>query len=103
LVHDIMFGPDWGAACPSCTEYTSEFAGALIARLRSRDTAFAMVCRAPAASCARAARFSTRTRPTPGGLDHVDFAYSFLDMTALGRQEAWEEPKDRAPMIRDTL
>ena len=49
FVHHIMFGPDWDAACPSCTEYTSEFTGALITRLRSRDTAFAMVCRAPLA------------------------------------------------------
>ena len=24
-------------------------------------------------------------------------------MTALGRQEAWEEPKGRAPVIRETL
>ena len=37
---------------PSCTEYTSEFADALIGRLRSRDTAFAMVCRAPQAKIA---------------------------------------------------
>ncbi|HEY2075152.1 MAG TPA: DUF899 family protein [Streptosporangiaceae bacterium] len=37
------------------------------------------------------------------GLDHLDFAYGFLDMTALGRQEAWEEPKGRAPDICDTL
>ena len=26
------------------------------------------------------------------GLDHLDYAYAFLDMTALGRQEDWEEP-----------
>ena len=26
------------------------------------------------------------------GLDHVDFAYAFLDLTAFGRQEAWEQP-----------
>ncbi len=25
FVHRIMFGPDWDAARPSCTEYTSEF------------------------------------------------------------------------------
>jgi predicted dithiol-disulfide oxidoreductase (DUF899 family) len=31
------------------------------------------------------------------GLDHVDLAYAFLDLTALGRQEPWEESKDRAP------
>jgi predicted dithiol-disulfide oxidoreductase (DUF899 family) len=37
------------------------------------------------------------------GLDHVDFAYAFLDLTALGRQEDWEEPKGRAPEIRGTL
>jgi predicted dithiol-disulfide oxidoreductase (DUF899 family) len=37
------------------------------------------------------------------GLDHVDFAYTFLDLTAFGRQEAWEDPKDRAPVIYGTL
>jgi predicted dithiol-disulfide oxidoreductase (DUF899 family) len=37
------------------------------------------------------------------GLDHVDFGYAFLDMTALGRQEEWEEPKGRAPAIQGTL
>jgi predicted dithiol-disulfide oxidoreductase (DUF899 family) len=25
------------------------------------------------------------------GLDHVDLPYAFLDLTALGRQEAWEQ------------
>jgi hypothetical protein len=33
----------------------------------------------------------------------VDFAYAFLDLTAFGRQEAWEEPKGRAPVIQGTL
>ncbi len=31
------------------------------------------------------------------GTDIVGSAYSFLDLTALGRQEDWEEPKGRAP------
>ena len=31
------------------------------------------------------------------GTDIVGSAYSFLDLTALGRQEEWEEPKSRAP------
>jgi len=35
------------------------------------------------------------------GLDHVDFAYTFLDLTALGRQESWEQPAGRAPVLRD--
>jgi predicted dithiol-disulfide oxidoreductase (DUF899 family) len=165
LVHHIMFGPDWDAACPSCTEYTSEFNDALVSRLRSRDTALTMVCRAPMAkiNAYRAGRgwvvpwyssygsdfnydfqvtldrsvpqldYNYRPEPEllgggqstelPGasaflrdgdeifhtysayarGLDHVDFAYAFLDMTVLGRQEEWEEPKGRAPVLGRTL
>jgi predicted dithiol-disulfide oxidoreductase (DUF899 family) len=165
FVHHIMFGPDWDAACPSCTQYTSEFNESLITRLRARDTAFAMVCRAPLAKIEAytagrgwalpwyssfgsdfnydfgvtldkaAGLVSYNYRPEedlagrdepvelPGascflregdeifhtysayarGLDHTDFAYAFLDLTALGRQEAWEEPKDRAPAIQGTL
>jgi predicted dithiol-disulfide oxidoreductase (DUF899 family) len=30
------------------------------------------------------------------GVDHFGGAYGFLDLTALGRQEEWEEPKGRA-------
>jgi len=31
------------------------------------------------------------------GLDHIDLPHAFLDLAALGRQEAWEEPKGRVP------
>jgi predicted dithiol-disulfide oxidoreductase (DUF899 family) len=165
VVQHVMFGPDWDAGCPSCTLHTSSFTDALVARLRSRDTAFAMVCRAPIdkISAYTAGRgwavpwYSSYTsdfnydfqvtldksvpqldynyRPEPGllddaqatelpgvscflqdggqifhtysayarGLDQLDFAYRYLDMTAFGRQEAWEEPKGRAPEIRGTL
>jgi predicted dithiol-disulfide oxidoreductase (DUF899 family) len=161
FVHHVMFGQDWDAGCPSCTQYTSEFTEALIRRLGTRNTALAMVCRAPLAEIEAytAGRgwvlpwYSSygsdfnydfgvtldpahgpviyNYRPEPGlvdgegpaempgascflrdggevfhtysayarGLDHVDFAYAFLDLTAFGRQEAWEEPKDRAPVI----
>jgi predicted dithiol-disulfide oxidoreductase (DUF899 family) len=34
------------------------------------------------------------------GTEYVGNAYTFLDMTALGRQEDWEEPKDRAAAAR---
>ena len=165
FVQHVMFGPDWDVACPSCTEFTSELTGALVERLRSRDTAFAMVCRAPldkiqAYTAGRGwpvpwyssygsdfnydfqvtldgatglVTYNYRPEPDaargersvelPGascfvrgggevfhtysayarGLDHVDFAYTFLDLTAFGRQEAWEEPKGRAPVIHGTL
>jgi predicted dithiol-disulfide oxidoreductase (DUF899 family) len=165
VVQHVMFGPDWDAACPSCTEFTSELTGALVARLRSRDTAYAMVCRAPMAKIEayRAGRgwavpwyssyrsdfnydfgvtldkaagqvtYNYRPEPDladggrscelPGascfvrdageifhtysaygrGLDHIDFAYAYLDLTGFGRQEAWEEPKGRAPVLHGTL
>jgi predicted dithiol-disulfide oxidoreductase (DUF899 family) len=32
------------------------------------------------------------------GLDHLEYPYAFLDLTAFGRQEDWEEPKGRAPV-----
>ena len=34
------------------------------------------------------------------GTDHLGGAYGFLDLTALGRQEEWEEPKGRASLVR---
>jgi predicted dithiol-disulfide oxidoreductase (DUF899 family) len=33
------------------------------------------------------------------GTDHLGGAYGFLDLTALGRQEEWEEPKGRAAAV----
>jgi predicted dithiol-disulfide oxidoreductase (DUF899 family) len=33
------------------------------------------------------------------GADHLVGTYSLLDLTALGRQEEWEEPKGRAPSL----
>jgi len=33
------------------------------------------------------------------GTDSLGGSYSFLDLTALGRQEEWEEPKGRAPRV----
>ncbi len=34
------------------------------------------------------------------GLESTGGSYYFLDLTALGRQEEWEEPKDRSQSIR---
>jgi predicted dithiol-disulfide oxidoreductase (DUF899 family) len=33
------------------------------------------------------------------GLDHTDQVNAYLDLTAFGRSEAWEEPKGRAPVL----
>ncbi len=34
------------------------------------------------------------------GLESTGGSYYFLDLTALGRQEDWEEPKGRADSVR---
>lgn len=36
------------------------------------------------------------------GNEYIPSLYTMLDLTALGRQEAWEEPKGRAPRLHDT-
>jgi predicted dithiol-disulfide oxidoreductase (DUF899 family) len=160
IVQHVMFDPSWDAACPGCTASVDELAGGMLAHLRSRDTAFALVSRAPLAKLQRyqAARgwtipwysshdsdfnydfqvtldksipqleYNYRARPellvgdqisaeTAGlscflrdggavfhtystfarGTDTLASAYSMLDLTVLGRQEDWEEPKGRAP------
>ncbi len=35
------------------------------------------------------------------GTEYIGNSYTLLDLTALGRQEAWEEPKDRNQSSRD--
>ena len=45
---------------------------------------------------ATATASSTRTRVYARGLETIGGSYYFLDLTALGRQEDWEEPKGRA-------
>ncbi|HEV2639816.1 MAG TPA: DUF899 domain-containing protein [Actinocrinis sp.] len=37
------------------------------------------------------------------GVDHIGGAYGFLDLTALGRQEDWEEPKGRSGTERGAV
>jgi predicted dithiol-disulfide oxidoreductase (DUF899 family) len=34
------------------------------------------------------------------GTEYLGNAYTLLDLTALGRQESWEEPKDRTAAVR---
>jgi len=161
IVQHVMFGPDWDAACPGCTAGIDETSEGTLAHLRTRDTAFALVSRAPLDKLEkyRAARgwtipwyssygsdfnydfqatldkdrqqlvYNFRDEPdlladadsteVPGlscflrdgdqvfhtystwarGVEYVGSAYTLLDLTALGRQEDWEEPKGRAPRL----
>jgi predicted dithiol-disulfide oxidoreductase (DUF899 family) len=161
IVQHVMFGPDWDAACPGCTSGIDETADGVLAHLRTRDTTFVLVSRAPLDKLEkyRAVRdwtipwyssygsdfnydfqatldrdrqqlvYNYREEPdmvaeepsteVPGfscflrdgdqvfhtystwarGTDTTGSTYSLLDLTALGRQEDWEEPKGRAPRV----
>jgi predicted dithiol-disulfide oxidoreductase (DUF899 family) len=163
IVQHIMFGPDWDAACPSCTNSVDEISDGLLAHLHARDTAFVLVSRAPLAklrvySASRGwtvpwyssygndfnydfqvtldesvpqVYYNYRLEPNllgddrstemPGhscflrdgseifhtystfgrGNEYTPSLYTLLDLTGLGRQEAWEEPRGRAPVLHD--
>jgi predicted dithiol-disulfide oxidoreductase (DUF899 family) len=160
IVQHVMFGPDWEAACPGCTASIDEMSDGVLAHLRSRDTAFALVSRAPwpklqkyqesrgwtvpwysssgsdfnydfrATVDKSQPEYNYRDQPDllsegetstevsglscflrdgdevfhtysawARGTDILGSTYSLLDLTALGRQEDWEEPKGRAPRL----
>ncbi len=164
VIQHVMFDPDWEAACSGCTAGVDEISDALLRHIESRDTAFALVARAPYDKFrayadsrgwtvplyssfgsdfnydfhvtldssvtpvvfnyrneeelkAAGMGWATEGGPSeqPGmssflrdgdevyhtystfarGTEYFGSAYSLLDMTALGRQEAWEEPSGR--------
>jgi predicted dithiol-disulfide oxidoreductase (DUF899 family) len=163
VIQHIMFGPDWDAACPSCTTFLNELSQPVLDRIYACQTAYALVSRAPLAKLQAyqaskgwswpwyssngsdfnydfevtldesRGQLNYNYRPEPGllaggrstemsgascflrdggkiyhtysayarGLDHTDLPYAYLDLTALGRQEAWEERKGRAPVVRE--
>lgn len=157
IVQHVMFDPGWDAACPGCTASVDELSDGVLRHLRSRDTAFVLVSRAPLAKLQKyqASRGwtvpwyssaqsdfnydfqvtvdqdhpdynyrvenvdSPEPQELPGvstflrdggqvfhtystyarGTDILGSSYSLLDLTALGRQEDWEQPADRAPRL----
>ena len=57
-------------------------------------------CPAAPASSRSTAASSAPTPCTPGASRRTGGSYYFLDLTALGRQEDWEEPKGRSESVR---
>jgi len=169
IIYHFMFDPTWEDGCPSCTAGTDELSQGFFDHIRTRDTSYAMVSRAPLAKLerykakkgwdipwyssfgtdfnfdfgvtvdesvqpgeynyrtkaefeARGSDFFDSDQPfeMPGrscflladgrlfhtysqyarGLECTGGSYYFLDLTALGRQEDWEEPKGRADDAR---
>ena len=148
VLQHVMFDPNWDAACDGCTAGLDETAPGVLQHMRSRDTAFAAVSRAPLAKLAAfkakkawdfpwfssygsdfnydfqvtlngGGEYNYRVIDSSGelpgvscflrdgdsvfhtystfarGTDQLGNSYSWLDLTALGRQEDWEEPKGR--------
>ncbi len=56
LVYHFMFDPSWDEGCPSCSFVADNFAGSLV-HLAARDSAFAVISRAP---LDKIERFKTR-------------------------------------------
>jgi predicted dithiol-disulfide oxidoreductase (DUF899 family) len=162
IIQHVMLGPDWEQPCPGCSASIEELAPGVLDHLRTRQTAFALVSRAPYDKIAAMAKergwfvpwyssygsdfnydyqvtldadrgqdqYNYRAEPDllggerstemPGvscflregeeifhtysafarGTDVLGGAYSLLDLTALGRQEDWEEPKGRVAPVR---
>ena len=169
IIYHFMFDPDWDDGCPSCTAGTDELSAGFFEHLRTRDTSYAMVSRAPLAKLeswkakqgwdiawysshgtdfnydfgvtidesVTPGQYNFRTRAEfeamgsdffesdqpfemPGrscflqvdgrvfhtysqyarGLESTGGSYYFLDLTALGRQEDWEEPTGRSESAR---
>ena len=171
IIQHFMFDPSWDDGCSSCTAGTDELSQGLLEHLRVRDTAFAIVSRAPLAKLEHYKRKRGWTYPwyssngsdfnydfhvsldpsvapveynfrnaeeleatgagwilegpseQPGystfltvdgqvfhtystfgrGTEWLGGSYAFLDLTALGRQEDWEEPKGRADNVRGAV
>jgi predicted dithiol-disulfide oxidoreductase (DUF899 family) len=170
IVGHFMFDPRWEDGCPSCSAGADEVADGLLEHLRTRDTSFAYVSRAPLEKIERYKAKKGWTFPwyssygsdfnydfgvtvdssvappaynyrskaeherrgtgyyfqaeepieQPGlsfflrdgdsvfhtystfgrGAEMLGGSYYWLDLTALGRQEEWEEPKGRSQSAR---
>jgi len=124
MVGHFMFDPDWDAGCPSCSAGADEWSPGLQRHLATRATELFHVTidasvappvynygpvddpaasgEVPGMSCFL--RDGDRVFHTYSqyarGAESTGGSYYFLDLTALGRQEEWEEPKGRADVAR---
>ena len=84
IVQHVMFDPGWEAACPGCTASIDVISDKLMAQVSSRDTAFALVSRAPLAKLEAYAAARSWVVPWYSSYGS-DFNYDFqvtLDKTA---------------------
>jgi predicted dithiol-disulfide oxidoreductase (DUF899 family) len=125
ILYHFMFDPEWEDGCPSCTAGTDELSPGFFDFGVTIDESVApgeYNYRTRAEYEAMGADFFQSDQPfeLPGrscflqaggrvfhsysqyarGLESTGGSYYFLDLTALGRQEEWEEPKGRSESAR---
>ena len=101
IVRHVMFGPDWAAACPGCTAGINEMSDGLMTHLRSRDTAFVLVSRAPLAKLEKYRAEQGWTYPWYSSFDS-DFNVDFQATLDRGRGQLVHNYREEPAMVADT-
>jgi len=101
IVQHVMFGPDWDAACPGCTAGVDEISAGLLAHLRSRDTVFALVSRAPLDKLEKYRDAKGWTVPWYSS-HGSDFNYDFQATVDRGRGQLTYNFRDEPDMLGDS-
>jgi len=100
IVQHVMFGPDWDAPCPGCSASVDEISDGLLRHIRSRDTAFVLVSRAPSGKL-EAVR-SARGWPAPWYSSHgSDFNYDFHATLDAARPQLQYNYRDEPGLVAD--
>ena len=100
IVQHVMFGPDWDAACPGCTASIDEISDGLLAHVRSRDTAFVLVSRAPLAKLEKYRAEKGWTVPWYSSYES-DFNYDFQATLDRDRNQVVYNYREEPDLVAD--
>ncbi len=100
IVQHVMFGPDWEAACPGCTAAIDEISDGRQAHLRSRDTTFVLVSRAPLDKLEKYRAVRGWTVPWYSSYGS-DFNYDFQATVDSQRQQFVYNYRDEPDLLAD--
>src|ERR1700679_3934814 len=100
IVQHVMFGPDWDAACPGCTAGINETSDGMLAHLRTRDTNFVLVSRAPLEKLRQYQAKMGWTIPWYSSYGS-DFNYDYQATVDRERQQLVYNYKEQPDMLED--
>ncbi len=100
IVQHVMFEPGWDAACPGCTASVDVINERLLAQVRSRDTAFVLVSRAPLAKLG--AYQAARSWVVPWySSEGTDFNYDFQVTVDKAKGQVHYNYQDLSDQLED--